>query len=438
MATSKQTKDFTLWGVKFKDIQISNYGSSEKLYYVNTVGTAQMVRQYVYAKYAKYSKGLKVNSDKFSGGSSIDVYFNRLPEDVYKIIKQELELKFDFHESDPMSDYYSNKTNTIKSSEGIEIEYGGTYFHVKNTPKFGSKEYDEPAPNWGSSTPSTASSGSGRRNYPAQLDKGQLINKFKEGWELYAKTVNGKLVYNIYPTKELKRISKENFDAFKGEVLIETEFKWNPRFQSLEKWVGRASDTYRIDFSVNKLEKIITKYYSTSQQEEQQQESNVIKIVDLLKQSDINIWELNKISSGSDLYNNEELQKKYSLSWKEELLKPIYSQITLTPDEWLEVKKGLEQDNYHALNNLLGLWGLYGIDNVMNYTDLYNRTANQGFKYYLNPKFFINTTPKPNVETPTTSQSKESVEKAIKALQVLAKMGDEKAIKAIKALKYLI
>ena len=101
---------------------------------------------------------------------------------------------------------------------------------------------------------------------------------------------------------------------------------------------------------------------------------------------DSTLWDRLKIESGSQLYADDELQKKYIKYWTE-----FYEGDTSIPTKMkeLSIKERdelgdyFEEDNYHSLKNLLMLYGYFGIPNKVNAEDFYEQRG-----YGLNPKNF--------------------------------------------------
>ena len=205
---------------------------------------------------------------------------------------------------------------------------------------------------------------------------------------------------------------------------------------------------------------------------------------------DSTLWDRLKIESGSQLYSDDDLQKKYIKYWTE-----YYEGDTSIPTKMKELSMKernelgdyFEDDNYHSLKNLFMLYGYFGIPNKVNAEDFYLQMG-----YGLNPKNF-----KPEEDklkkgdvyysklfeqkltidlvgddtiyvdyeddsseryTPTYAMlmiargdwikvvdeekqeggTEEDIKKEIAALEILAEDGDEDAMKVIEALKILL
>ena len=366
--------------------------------------------------------------------------------------------------------------------------HGGPYLHWN----FGSysKPYEVTASKKSTSAPKKSS---GETNADSEL-----LMSFSQGWDLYKTTINktgtdGKpltlVVYNLNKTKELKNIPYENFKEFKGEMLVNLNMKWVNGFAKFEKW------TFPPDTDVLKV--IIDKYYGVGEKKEEtptpqptpatkDSKMSVKEIADRLMTLDSTLWDRLKIESGSQLYADNDLQKKYIKYWTE-----FYEGDTSIPTKMkeLSIKERdelgdyFEDDNYHSLKNLFMLYGYFGISNKVNAETFYEQRG-----YGLNPKNFKPEIKKGDVyysklfeqkltidkvqddtifvdyeddssETYTPTYAKlliergdwikvldeekeggteEDIKKAIAALEILAEDGDEDAKKGIEALKILL
>lgn len=372
--------------------------------------------------------------------------------------------------------------------------HGGPYLHWR----FGSysKPYEVVASKKSMPAP-RAEKSSGETNADSEL-----LKTFSQGWSLFKTTINKKdydgkpitlVVYNLNKNKDLKNIPYDKFLEFKGEMLTNLGMKWG-KFQKFEKW------TFPPDMDVLKM--IIDKYYGVGESKEEtptpqptpkSSKMSVKEIADRLMTLDSTTWDRLKIESGSKLYADDDLQKKYIKFWTE-----YYESDTAIPTKMKELSMTernelgdyFEDDNYHALKNLLMLYGYFGVDNKKSAEEYYEKS-----KYGLNPKNFkpeeeelpfkegdkflltINSgdttltildvdekdvkvqyadgskglfeldTAKSRVERGVWKKvldeekeggSEEEIKKAIAALEILAEDGDEDARKGIEALKILL
>ena len=86
----------------------------------------------------------------------------------------------------------------------------------------------------------------------------ELIYVFKSGWKMFKRIVKEKIVFVLVKDKETPT-NKEEWASIKGEILIETGFKWSPQYQVFTKWGS-------MDFvkDTEALERILFKYYVTA------------------------------------------------------------------------------------------------------------------------------------------------------------------------------
>lgn len=264
MSTYKKGKyTFTLNGIKYTDISGWNYNDNSTRININVAGTAQMVRQYMRAKYPKYAQRgyYWVQSDSYSGGDHINVYLNNAPEDLYKQINKELNAQFEEGSFDGMNDIYNYTKEDEKSKEGYVVSYGTKYLSVYNKPPYGT---DAEKVDWSTPAASKPSSGGGGgKNYPdrSKFDYGTMLRECS-GWTIYKKTLSdGRLVYSAVKKKDTPP-NKEDWNAIKGDIYTNTGFKWG-KFGTFEKWGSISSE----DEILTKLCQTLDKYYKSKTQE---------------------------------------------------------------------------------------------------------------------------------------------------------------------------
>lgn len=253
---TKIKKDFSFRKIKFKGIECyEGDGSSIR---VTVTGTAQMIRQILKSEYKKYNaEGTWVQTRKFANGNAIDVYLNRFPEDVYKAIKADL---------DVFDSYAVNHQNAqrveIKTDDGLPIDANTKYLHVYNEPPYGSKEKNEPQPDWDKILSSNKKTESSASQPKTSFNRGELIRECS-GWKVYKKTLpDGRIVYNAVKDKETAP-NKGDWNAIKGEIYIETGFKWG-RFGAFEKW-GEITESRGEQGVLDALCDILNKYYKSEE-----------------------------------------------------------------------------------------------------------------------------------------------------------------------------
>lgn len=386
---AKQKISFTLDGIKYTDIDANQWsGSQSDKYYVSVAGTAKMVRQYIKHKYPNIpaSNYYWVQSQSYSGGDSIRVYFNNAPESFINTFGKEIKFKFQEGSFDGMNDLYTSTKETETAKEGIKVDYGTKYLFVNNQ-----KPYDSDAPevDWSNvlseAKPKNESAPKSGGLPKPSFSRGEVIMDCS-GWEITKKTLpDGRVVYNCAIKKDTPK-NKADWDVIRGEIYTETGFKWG-RFGAFEKWGSIASEAYVISL----LCKILGKYYIQTENQPKQETKEEPKE----EPKEDRGWMV-----GDIFYPVGEISSKY-------YIKSITSDGDVgvasikNPDS--ETIFGTIEDVNKQFNK--GLWVIYG---------RYDYPETKSVK------------------------SKEDIEKAIKGLQYLADKGNEKAIKAIKGLKILL
>jgi len=395
MAYEKIKKSFTIDGVDYKDI-IGLYDKDRNSFSVRVAGNASMMRQYLKAKYPQFTGAgvLWVTSSSFANGNSTNVNFNRIPENYFETIEEELK-KFEYGWGHYASKYENAEFN------GMKIDYGTKYLSVSNQPPYDSKEYKMEAPDWDailkSSEPKkTFTSPSGTRTYGSKNEDKELLYKFDSGWLLYKIILaDTTFVYTIEETKEVKRIKYQEFALLKGKMLTQEGFKWNPSTKRFEKWKKMEAD------AIPYINKTLTDAYG-------------LAIGSVGKEEPTPTPTQNELpfKVGDYFRFPNALSIKY-LIFK---INSISDTLVFTTFR-------------NLMDNSIG-----DIDyDIEDLKERFNSNVVMPCDYDGNP---IKATTTPS--TTPTSSSKEEVSKAIKALSYLAQTGDADAEKAIKALKYLI
>ena len=275
------------------------------------------------------------------------------------------------------------------------------------------------------------STGTPRRYYKKKTqtgapEDGEVI-KDCSGWTITKKNLDdGRIVYNANIKAETPK-NKGDWAAIKGDVYVETTFKWNFKFQKFERW-GQIENESEI---IEKLCQVLAKYYEGGEQpvptpEAPKQQKSIKEIAEEVINLEFDIWNKLDIKSGSQLASDEKLQEKYADEVRNVII-PVLEKYSLRDSQRIDFAATLADENSHKLNNSLSLIGYYGEDNKTRSYFRYNKNS----EYWLNPKYYI-------TEETKTAKSKEEIEKAIKGLQFLADKGNEKAKKAIIGLKILL
>lgn len=89
------------------------------------------------------------------------------------------------------------------------------------------------------------------------FDKGKLLRE-GNGWKVYLKMLpDGRIVYNVFKDKETAA-NKSDWDAIKGEVYIESGFKWSK--YGFSRWGSMTPNDENL--ILDALFKVLSKYYS--------------------------------------------------------------------------------------------------------------------------------------------------------------------------------
>jgi len=221
-----------------------------------------------------------------------------------------------------------------------------------------------------------------KRTNKTSMPSGDLL-KDCSGWSITKKTLDdGRVVYNADIKADTPK-NKGDWAAIKGDVYVETGYKWNFKFQKFERW-GQIENESEV---IEKLCEVLAKYYEGGNKPTPSEEPKV----------DPSLPEVGdrffvKTDKGQTIY---------------EIMKMEMGTVFVQPDgsEW-----DVPYSFADAKNNFAeGRW-----------VKIQDEEAEE--------------TPAP--EAP--KKSKEDIEKAIKGLQFLADKGNEKAKKAIIGLKILL
>jgi len=241
------TESFTIDGVNFKDIQC--YGKNNP----TANGETSMIRQWIKQKYPKYSgvDAVSVSNSKYAGGHSISVNFNRLPEEDFDKIREEL-LGF-FQAGSTYSGYHYTRTSkNYTATNGENYRIGILYMDVKNYPKYGSSASKNPAPDWSSmSTPIKSTTKGGFKRYPTRQEFGDLIRQCA-GWDIYQKdgTTYLKKQKDTEP-------NKDKWNEILGTFNTQEGFFWRRTLQAFER------NVILTESQLDSVCSLLSKYYTS-------------------------------------------------------------------------------------------------------------------------------------------------------------------------------
>lgn len=121
---------------------IRNYNGTPFIY-VSHVAAGSLVRQFAKKFFPQYV--VRVSSDSFSGGNSLDVYVSTktgagVPQQDFEKISNFANL-WEYGKFNGMYDIYEDyEESGAISDNGTKIEAGVKYVHVHNRPRFGTVE----------------------------------------------------------------------------------------------------------------------------------------------------------------------------------------------------------------------------------------------------------------------------------------------------------
>jgi hypothetical protein len=126
---------------------LRNYPSYEnkvgQYFYISHAEAGSLVRQFAKKFFPQYV--VKVSSNSFSGGNSLDVYVTTpnggsVPQAAFEKISQFANM-WEYGKFDGMTDCYDHyEESGITSDKGTELKAGVKYVHVNNRPRFGTVE----------------------------------------------------------------------------------------------------------------------------------------------------------------------------------------------------------------------------------------------------------------------------------------------------------
>jgi hypothetical protein len=133
--------------IKVKDGEYSVWENSDgkPVVRINRILASKFIREFIKKRYPKRDFKYWVQSDIYSGGSSVRVYVSKpngesIDKKIYEEIKSFCNALRggDF---DGMIDLYTYRNN-VKSEDGIYFSFSTSYIFTSNKPPYGSKEYD--------------------------------------------------------------------------------------------------------------------------------------------------------------------------------------------------------------------------------------------------------------------------------------------------------
>jgi hypothetical protein len=225
-----------------------------------------------------------------------------------------------------------------------------------------------------------------RSTKTASTNDGEMI-KDCSGWSITKKNLeDGRVVYNANIKSDTPK-NKGDWAAIKGDVYVETNFKWNFKFQKFERW-GQIENQ---DEVIEKLCQVLAKYYEggekpvpeTPAPEAPKQQKSIKDIAEEVMTLEFEIWEKLDIKSGGQLLASQDLQEKYADEVKKVII-PKLDSYSLRDSQKLDLRATLTDSNAHKLNNSLSLIGYYGKDDKEESILDYEKNP----LWSLNPKYY--------------------------------------------------
>ena len=191
-----------------------------------------------------------------------------------------------------------------------------------------------------------------RSTKTASTNDGEMI-KDCSGWSITKKNLeDGRVVYNANIKSDTPK-NKGDWAAIKGDVYVETNFKWNFKFQKFERW-GQIENQ---DEVIEKLCQVLAKYYEggekpvpeTPAPEAPKQQKSIKDIAEEVMTLEFEIWEKLDIKSGGQLLASQDLQEKYADEVKKVII-PKLDSYSLRDSQKLDLRATLTDSNAHKLN----------------------------------------------------------------------------------------
>ena len=112
---------------------------------IDRILASQFIREYIKQSFPKRDFKYWVQSETYSGGSSVNVYVSthdgsKIDEEIYNNIESFCN-SLKGGSFDGMTDYYSYRGD-VKGEDGINYSFSTKYIFTRNNPPYGSKEYE--------------------------------------------------------------------------------------------------------------------------------------------------------------------------------------------------------------------------------------------------------------------------------------------------------
>jgi hypothetical protein len=146
-------------------------------------------------------------------------------------------------------------------------------------------------------------------------------------------------------------------------------------------------------------------------------EDEIAEFADKIMGIESDVMDSLKISSGSEIKENDANQKKYIAALDKKFNANMFKGVDTE-----SLRDILEDNNYHTLNNYLGLKGYYGESGKNDYKSYYDRNITKGNKIFLNPTFFNKKSePKKETKSEENGWTKEKIQDELNNYKVVLK-----------------
>lgn len=265
---AKEKIDVVIDNVTYKNIDVTDYRGTQD-YDITTSGIAQIIKQFVKNNFGDIKVWAK--SDSFAGGSSVDVYLWKVPEDWYDKVNDFAERFGMYNEYDGGDGIWRGKKIGATTLNGKSVGNYSPYMHVKNSPPYGSKEYDMPPPNYAEKPTPKKKEYERKGGKYSPTDNLDLVLDCGNGWKIYVGKPKEKYLYNVVKDKDTKQ-NKEQWAEIKADML-EAGFQWGWKSGTFQRWTTTPDDTLP-----QQACNVLSKYWggSSEPKEETPQEPQVL------------------------------------------------------------------------------------------------------------------------------------------------------------------
>jgi hypothetical protein len=235
---AKEKIDVVIDNVTYKNIDVTDWRGA-KDYTITTSGIAQIIKQFVKNNFGDIKVWAK--SDSFAGGSSVDVYLWKVPEDWYDKVNDFAERFGMYNQYDGGDGIWRGKKIGATTTDGKSVDNYSPYMHVKNSPPYGSKEYDMPPPNYNEKPTPKKKEYQRKGGKYSPTDNLDLVLDCGNGWKIYVGKPKEKYLYNVVKDGDTQP-NREQWAEIKADML-EAGFMWGYKSGTFQRWTTMPDDT---------------------------------------------------------------------------------------------------------------------------------------------------------------------------------------------------